>query len=133
VRLTNARRAIASIVIRSKGSSASASRAASRISDSVSLREVWGEEAIATAYAAARGPPPHRPAHDTCRAAEREQRATLAVPHPRLAVERACGFQQRCDVGAVEGEADTGELLTSTAAVLIRRGLLGCRSTARAA
>jgi hypothetical protein len=49
VRLTNARRAIASIVIRSNGSSASASRAASRISDSVSLREVCGEEAIATA------------------------------------------------------------------------------------
>ena len=53
MRLTNARRAMASIVMRSKGSSASASRAASRISDSVSLREECGELAIATAYAAA--------------------------------------------------------------------------------
>jgi hypothetical protein len=53
VRLTNARRAIASIVMRSNGSSARASRAASRISDSVSLREDWVGPAIATAYAAA--------------------------------------------------------------------------------
>jgi hypothetical protein len=53
VRLTNARRAIASIVIRSKGSCASASRAASRISDSVSLWELCGVPAIAKAYAAA--------------------------------------------------------------------------------
>jgi hypothetical protein len=50
VRLTNARRAIASIVIRSNGSCASASRAASRISDSVSLWEEWGGLAIPTAY-----------------------------------------------------------------------------------
>ncbi len=54
MRLTKARRAIASIVIRSKGSCASASRAASRISDSVSLRELCGGLAIATAYAARR-------------------------------------------------------------------------------
>ncbi len=53
MRLTNARRAIESIVMRSNGSSAMASRAASRISDSVSLREERGELAIATAYAAA--------------------------------------------------------------------------------
>lgn len=53
MRLTNARRAIASIVMRSKASSASAARAASRIAPSVSLRELRVVAAIREAYAAA--------------------------------------------------------------------------------